>query len=76
MWQNIYDNLIIQPPTSRTVTDLWIPNQQNWNVDLINSLFTPETPAAIIQNPIINAEGQDTLVWKLTPSGDCSLKSA
>jgi hypothetical protein len=79
MWQNNYDNLIIQPPPfiyPATVKDLWIPNQKIWNVDLINSLFTAETAAAIIQTPIINAEGQDTLVWKLTPSGECSSKSA
>ena len=79
MWQNIYDNLIIQPPPfiyPATVKDLWVPNQKIWNVDLINSLFTPQTAATIIRTPIINAEGKDTLVWKLTPSGDCSSKSA
>jgi hypothetical protein len=79
MWQHIYDNLIIQPGPfvyPATVKDLWIPNQKKWNVYLINSLFTPETATAILETPIINSEGKDTLVWKLTPSGVCSSKSA
>jgi hypothetical protein len=78
-WERIYDNLNIQPPPfvyPAVVKDLWIPNQKAWNADLIRSLFTPHTANAILQTPIINSNGKDTLVWKLTPAGDCTSKSA
>ena len=78
-WENIYDNLNIQPPPfvyPAVVKDLWIPNQKVWNADLIRSLFTPHTANAILQTPIIKSNGKDTLVWKLTPAGECTSKSA
>ena len=78
-WQTIYDNLILQQTPyvyPAFVKDLWIPNQKTWNVKLVNSLFTPQTANAILQTPIVNAPGQDILVWKLTPTGDFSSKSA
>jgi hypothetical protein len=71
--------LIIQEPPFAypdVVKDLWVPSQKTWNVQLVNSLFTPQTANAILQTAIINAHGQDVLVWKLTPAGDCSSKSA
>lgn len=78
-WETIYDHLIIQQNPfvyPAVVKDLWIHNQKAWNIDLITSLFTPDTVNAIIQTPIINTVGQDTLVWKLTPAGKHSPKSA
>jgi hypothetical protein len=50
--------------------------QKIWNENLITSLFSPEIANVILQTPIIDAEGQDTLVWKLTPAGHHSSKSA
>ena len=78
-WQTIYDNLKIQQPPyayPAVVKDLWVPNQKTWNVQLVNSLFTPQAADVILKTPIVNAPGQDVLVWKLTPTGDCSSKSA
>lgn len=78
-WQTIYDNLIIQQPPYEypaVVKDLWVPNQKRWNVQLVNSLFTPHIADAILQTLIVNSPGQDVLVWKLTPAGHCSSKSA
>jgi hypothetical protein len=78
-WETIYDNLIIQPPPfvyPATVKDLWHPNQKAWNETLVYSLFNTETAHEILQTPIINANEQDTLVWKLTPTGTWSSKSA
>lgn len=78
-WEHIYDNLVIQDQPFRypaTVKELWIPGEKQWNASLINSLFTSQTASAILQTPIINAAGQDTLVWKLTPAGNWSSKSA
>jgi hypothetical protein len=78
-WEEIYDHLIIQEHHfiyPAIVRDLWLPNQKAWNVDLINSLFSPEIANDIMQTPIVNSVGQDTLIWKLTPAGKFSSKSA
>jgi hypothetical protein len=78
-WETIYDNLILQQQPfvyPAQVKDLWNPGFKTWNVNLITTLFSPETANAIIQTPIINTNGHDTLIWKLTPSGQFSSKSA
>ena len=78
-WQSIYNNLVIQhPPFSypATIKDLWISGQKTWNINLVTTLFSPQTANAILQTPIINANGHDTLIWKQTPSGQFSSKSA
>jgi hypothetical protein len=69
-WEEIHDNLIIQPHPftyPAIIRDLWLPNQNLWNVNLIQSLFEPQTAEQIISTPIIKASGQDNLCWKLTP---------
>ena len=58
------------------VKDLWFDNQKAWNSQLVNTLFTPETAAAILQTPIVDSPVQDLLVWKLIPAGEFSTKSA
>lgn len=78
-WQNIYNNLVIQHPPFNypaTIKDLWIPNRKAWNHDLVNSLLTPHVATTILNTPIIDDVGQDMLVWKLTPAGKFSTKSA
>jgi hypothetical protein len=78
-WETIYDNLTIQPQPfayPAQVKDLWIPGQKLWNTNLITCLFSPTTANTILQTPIINANGHDTLIWKLTPTGEFSTKSA
>jgi hypothetical protein len=78
-WETIYDHLIIQQQPfvyPALVKDLWVPGRKHWNENLITSLFSPEAANAILQTPIIDVDGQDTLVWKLTPAGDHSSKSA
>jgi hypothetical protein len=78
-WQNIYNNLLIQQPHFNypaTIKNLWIPNLKAWNRDLVNSLFTPQVATSILNTPIIAGVGQDMLVWKLTPAGKFSTKSA
>ena len=78
-WTYIYDNLIIQPsnyPYPAKVKDLWNPNQQAWNHQLIDSLFQAPTDTIIKNTPIISSQDEDFLCWKLMPSGKCSSKSA
>ena len=78
-WQNIYDNLVIQQPPFNypaTIKNLWLPNLKAWDHDLVNSLFVPHVATTILNTPIIHDVGQDMLVWKLTPTGKFSTKSA
>lgn len=78
-WETIYENLTIRTPPfvyPAVVKDLWLPNQKAWNAELVISLFSSQTANAILQTPIINSDGWDTLVWKLTPAGDCTSKCA
>lgn len=78
-WDNIYDHLIIQPREYEypaLVKDLWLPNQNKWNNNLIDSLFHPDTATVMKQVPIIQDNGKDLLCWKLTPSGKFTAKSA
>jgi hypothetical protein len=76
---NIYVDLIIQPQGfsyPATPKDLWLPNQKNWNHQLVDSLFLPRT-AEIIKNITISQIDQpDILCWKLNPNGKCNSKSA
>ena len=58
------------------VKDPWCKNQKTWNSQLVNTLFTPETAAAILQTPIVVSLGHDLPVWKLTPADKFSSKSA
>jgi hypothetical protein len=78
-WETIYDSIIIQQQPFNypaQIKDLWLSGQKLWNVSLINSLFSPALANSILQTPIIEATGQDILVWKLTPAGLFSPKSA
>jgi hypothetical protein len=78
-WIDIYNNLIIQDDNFRYpahVKDLWLPNQQDWNVQLIDTIFQEPLATNIKQTPIIHSQEKDILCWKLTPSGKCNTKSA
>ena len=76
-WTRIYDDLIIQHPNfvyPALVKHIWLPNQQAWNDQLIDTLFEQPTAQIIKQTPI--SQEQDILCWKLTPNGTCNSKSA
>jgi hypothetical protein len=78
-WAHIYDALIIQPAGfsyPAQVKDLWLPNRQVWNTQLIDTLFQIPMAIAIKNTPIISSQDEDILCWKLTPTGKCNTKSA
>jgi hypothetical protein len=55
-WENIHDNLIIQPAPftySAVVKDLWLSNQKTWNIDLVRTLFHPQTAKILFQLPLL-----------------------
>uniref|UniRef100_A0ACD5U5W8 Uncharacterized protein n=1 Tax=Avena sativa TaxID=4498 RepID=A0ACD5U5W8_AVESA len=63
-WAQIYDFLIIQPNNysyPAQVKDLWIQNQQNWNHQLLDTLFQPPMCAIIKNTPIICSQDEDFL---------------
>ena len=47
-----------------------------WNHNFIDMLFDQDTAVIIKQVPIIQAEDDDILCWKLTPTGKFNTKSA
>jgi hypothetical protein len=77
-WTHIYDALIIQPAGfvyPVTVKDMWLPNQQAWNDQLIDMLFQQPMAEKIKQTSLIRSLDNDILCWKLSPSGKCNTKS-
>lgn len=78
-WVHIYDSLNIQNENyiyPANVKDLWLPSQQAWNDQLIDSLFQQPIAGNIKSTPIIASQEEDILCWKITPSGKCNSKSA
>jgi hypothetical protein len=78
-WSTIYDHLIIQTPGytyPAYVRDLWLPEQQAWNAQLIDALFQQPFATYIKQTPLISSQEKDILCWKPTTSGKCNAKSA
>jgi hypothetical protein len=58
------------------VRDLWLPNQQVWNHELIDMAFQQPLMNTTKKTPIIQSPSNDILSWKLTPSGKSNTKSA
>ena len=52
-----------------TVSQLFIPNVQRWDDNLIDKLFHPYDVAAIKCIPLSNRVTKDELIWKGTKSG-------
>jgi hypothetical protein len=78
-WVHIYDSLNLQNENyiyPANVKDLWLPSQQAWNDQLIDSLFQQPIAGNIKSTPIIASQEEDILCWKITPSGKCNSKSA
>jgi hypothetical protein len=77
-WENIYDHLFIQNNDFKCpalVKDLWLPNHKMWDDNLIVMLFQQDTTDIMKQVPIIQAEDDDILCWKLSPTGKFNTKS-
>jgi hypothetical protein len=70
---NIQDNNFVYPAT---VSDLWNPGIKTWNLTLLTTLFGANNASVVAKIPISSDNGDDILVWKYTPSGMCTSKSA
>ena len=76
-WREIYDHLLSHQCTDchSTISDLWQQNSKCWDNQKISLHFDDHMMNKILQVPIINAEFDDELCWKHTPSGLCTAKS-
>jgi hypothetical protein len=78
-WKDIHNHLNIQDSNFTypdSVSDLWVPNTKTWNLSLLTTLFGSHIANEVANIPICNDGGEDVLIWKYTPSGICSSKSA
>ncbi|OVA12590.1 Reverse transcriptase zinc-binding domain [Macleaya cordata] len=57
------------------VSDLFLPNCNQWNIELIRSLFPPTEAEAILQIRLSLANTKDKLLWNCCKSGEFSSKS-
>jgi hypothetical protein len=78
-WKEIHNQLNIQDKNfvyPATVSDLCIPNTKVWNISLLTTLFGAHNASLVANIPINKDNGDDMLIWKHTPSGICTSKSA
>lgn len=58
------------------IKDLWIPNSKTWNRQLLTNPFGADKANSVAQIPIAADNNDDILIWKYTPLGICTSKSA
>jgi hypothetical protein len=78
-WKDIHNHLNIQDTNfvyPSMVSDLWTPNTKEWNIPLLTTLFGAQNANLVTNIPISKGNENDMLVWKHTPSGICTSKSA
>ncbi|KAJ1282417.1 hypothetical protein BS78_03G050200 [Paspalum vaginatum] len=79
IWENIHDHIKLPTtvhPLPNKVKDLWYPNSNSWNNELITNVFPPQAAEIIKETPVVPANEPDTLVWKPEKGGQCTTKEA
>ncbi|KAJ8774397.1 hypothetical protein K2173_012471 [Erythroxylum novogranatense] len=56
-------------------TNLFLPNERQWDIEKISNLFDPEEAARILSIPLATDEFDDELVWRYENSGFYTVKS-
>lgn len=78
VWDSIHDHLLLPvttTPMPSIISDLWIPNTQQWDMHLLSHTFDNHAINAITSiNPIPNNQ-QDILIWFPSKNGTCSTKN-
>jgi len=77
-WGTIHDQLklhvTVQPLPSK-VSNLWIPDTQQWDNNLINDIFHPTILQQIQEIIPVPTQQQDALRWKPAKNGVCTTKA-
>ena len=78
LWNPIHDHMLLpvtQRPLPDTVSDLWHPNSQSWNVHLIANIFDDQAVQTITEVQIVPNDQHDILRWTPAKDGQCTTKS-
>jgi len=59
-----------------TMNHLMNPDLLSWNHNLVNSLFTSQVAVVVISTPLFTRSMEDTRIWKVSPDGNYTVKSA
>ncbi|CAL1413360.1 unnamed protein product [Linum trigynum] len=57
------------------VSELICPFSRSWNVDLLTSLFLPESVSLILSIPLLLQASPDKLIWHHSPTGEYTVKT-
>jgi hypothetical protein len=79
IWNNVHEHLIlpiVNSPLLAKVSDLWVPETQNWNHQLLSTTFNDQAVQAIETTPIVASNCNDILRWTPVKDGLCTTKSA
>jgi hypothetical protein len=77
VWESIHDDLLLPvttTPLPSSASDLWIPNTQNWNLQLLTNTFDNAAVQAITSVRPVPTNQQDILRWTPTKNGICTTK--
>jgi len=72
IWGSIHDHLLLPVTTNplpATISDLWFPNSQSWNLHLLTNTFDNEVVQAITSVRPVPSPQQDTLRWTPAKNG-------
>lgn len=79
LWNSIHSHMNL--PVTRTslpqsVADLWVPQTQSWNIDVISEIFDNQATLTIAQTPTVPSDRSDTVRWRPAKNGVCTTKEA
>jgi hypothetical protein len=74
LWDSIHDQLklpVTTNPIPAQAKDLWYPNTQVWNIDLLNATFHTPAVHQIIATPTVPSTSPDILRWNPAKDDIC-----
>jgi len=76
-WESIHDHLLLPVtmlPLPSTASDLWLPNTQIWNLQLLTNIFDEQAVQQITSIHSVPSTHSDMLRWKPSRNGVCTTK--
>ena len=77
VWNTIHDHLLLAvttTPLPSTVSDLWTPHTQSWNMQLLTNTFDSQAVQAITSVRPVPNDHQDILRWMPSWNGISTTK--